>query len=347
MKILVRATNWVGDAVMSIPALEAIRGRWPRADVVILARPWVAELYRGQGYADRVLVLDHAGRHRGLWGRRRLASELRGERFDVAMLLQNAFEAAWIAARARIPVRIGYNRDGRGFLLTRAVDVPRPGELPAHEAYYYLELLRRAGWIERLSAVEHIVLRVDPAQRARAEETLCRAGARGRALRVAVAPGAAYGTAKCWPASRYATLADRLIADFGADVILFGTAGERAEAEKISAAMRRRPVTLVGETPIGDLPGLLAACHLFIGNDSGAMHVAAAVGLPVVAIFGPTNPAGTAPATPRLRLVQQQVSCSPCFLRRCPVDHRCMTRIAVDLVYEAARPWMTRSALSV
>jgi heptosyltransferase-2 len=164
---------------------------------------------------------------------------------------------------------------------------------------------------------------------------------------VAVAPGAAYGTAKCWPASRYAALADRLIADFGADVILFGTAAERAEAEKISAAMRCRPVTLVGETPIGDLPGLLAACHLFIGNDSGAMHLAAAVGLPVVAIFGPTNPAGTAPATPRLRLVQQPVSCSPCFLRRCPVDHRCMTRIAVDAVYEAARPWMTRSALSV
>ena len=344
MKILVRATNWVGDAVMSIPTLEAIRGRWPQAEIAILARPGVAELYRGQGYADRLLVFDHAGRHRGVWGRRRLASELRGERFDVAVLLQNAFEAAWIAWRARIPVRIGYNRDARGFLLTRAVDVPRPEEVPAHEAYYYLELLRRAGWTERLPAVEHIALRVEPAQRERAAEMLHRAGARGGAFRVALGPGATYGSAKCWLPERYAALADRLIADFDADVILFGTVAERVVAERISAAMRRRPVTLVGATSIGDLPALLAVCDLFIGNDSGAMHVAAAVGLPVVGIFGPTDPAGTAPATPRFRLVRQPVSCSPCFLRECPVDHRCMTRIAVDAVYEAARPWLAGSA---
>ncbi len=347
MRILVRATNWVGDAVMSIPALEAIRGRWLRAEIAVLARPWVAEVYRGQGYLDRLLVFDHAGRHRGVWGRRRLAAELRRERFDVAVLLQNAFEAAWIAARARIPVRIGYNRDGRGFLLTRAVDVPRPGELPAHETYYYLELLRRAGWIERLPTVEHIVLRVELSQRERSEEILCRAGARSGAFRVALAPGAAYGSAKCWSADRYAALADRLIADFGADVILFGTAAERVVAGKISAAMRHRALMLVGETSIGDLPALLAACHLFIGNDSGAMHVAAAVGLPVVGIFGPSDAAGTAPVTPRFRLVHQPVSCSPCFLRQCPVDHRCMTRIAVDAVYEAARPWLARSARSV
>jgi len=346
VKILVRATNWVGDAVMSIPALEAIRARWP-AEIAILARPWVAELYRGQGYADRVLVLDHTGRHRGLWGRRRLADELRRERFDVAVLLQNAFEAAWIAARARIPVRIGYNREGRGFLLTRAVDVPRPGEVPAHEAYYYLELLRRAGWIERLPAVEHIAIRVEPSQRERAEEILRRAGARHGAFRAALAPGAAYGAAKCWPTARYAALANRLIADFDADVVLFGSAAESVVAERISAAMQRRPVVLVGESSIGDLPGLLATCQLFIGNDSGAMHVAAAVGLPVVGIFGSTDPAGTAPVTPRFTLVRHLVSCSPCFLRECPVDHRCMTRVEVDAVYEAARPWMARSTRSV
>ncbi len=346
MKILVRATNWVGDAVMSIPALEAIRGRWPQAEIAILARPGVAELYRGQGYADHLLVFEHAGRHRGVWGRRRLAAELRRERFDVAVLLQNAFEAALIAWRARIPVRIGYNRDARGFLLTRAVDVPRPGELPTHEAYYYLELLRRAGWTARLPAVEHIALRVEPAQRERAAEMLRCAGARGGAFRVALGPGATYGSAKCWLPERYAALADRLIADFDADVILFGTAAERVVAERISAAMRRRPVTLVGATSMGDLPALLVVCGLFIGNDSGAMHVAAAVGLPVVGIFGPTDPSGTAPVTPRFRLVRQPVSCSPCFLRQCPVDHRCMTRIAVDAVYEAARPWMAGSARS-
>jgi heptosyltransferase-2 len=343
MKILVRATNWVGDAVMSIPALGAIRGRWPRAEITILGRAWVADLYRGQGYADHLLVFDHAGRHRGLMGRVRLISELRRERFDVALLLQNAFEAAWLASRARIPVRIGYNRDARGFLLTRAVRTPRPGEIPAHESYYYLELLRRAGWIEQLGNLERIELRVDPAAHERAETILLRGGARRGARRVALAPGAAYGSAKCWPPERYAALADRAIADFDADVILFGTVAEREVAQRIAAAMRHRPITLVGETSIGDMPALLAGCHLFIGNDSGAMHVAAAVGLPVVGIFGPTDPAGTAPVTPRFTMVRQAVSCSPCFLRHCPVDHRCMTRIEVDAVYGAARPWLSAS----
>ncbi len=347
MKILVRATNWVGDAIMSIPALQAIRERWPRAEIAVLGRAWVADLYRNQGFADRLVVFDHTGRHSGWWGRRKLAEELRRERFDVALLLQNAFEAAWIAWRAGIPVRIGYNRDGRGFLLTRAVDVPRRGEVPAHESYYYLELLRRAGWIKRLPALEHITVRVDAAARDRAEAALKRAGARDSALRVAFAPGAAYGSAKCWPAERYAALADRLFADFDADVILFGTPAERGMAERIAGAMRRRPCMLVGETSIGELPTLLAACHVFIGNDSGAMHVAAAVGLPVVGVFGPTDPAGTAPVTPRFRLVRQPVSCSPCFLRHCPVDHRCMTRIEVVSVYAAARSWAAGSARGV
>jgi len=346
MKLLVRATNWMGDAVMSIPALEAIRGRWPQAEIAILARPVVAELYAGQGFADRVLVFDHAGRHRGVWGRARLAAELRRERFDIALLLQNAFEAAWLVWRARIPVRIGYNRDARGFLLTRALDVPQPGEIPAHESFYYLELLRRAGWIERLGPRGEIRLRIEADAREQAEDVLRRAGARAGALRIAFAPGASYGSAKCWLPERYAELADRLIAEFDADVILFGTAAERSIVQRIVAAMRHRPVALVGETRAGELPALLAQCRLFIGNDSGAMHVAAAAGLPVVGIFGPTDAAGTAPVTRQFRLVREPVSCSPCFLRHCPVDHRCMRRVEVNAVYEAAREWLPRSERS-
>ncbi len=344
MKILVRATNWVGDAVMSIPALQAIRTRWPQAEIAILGRAWVTDLYRDQGYADRLLVFDHLGRHRGVWGRRRLVAELRRERFDAAVLLQNAFEAAWIAARARIPVRIGYNRDARGFLLTRAVPIPLAGEIPPQESYSYLELLHRAGWLERLPMVEKIELRVSAAAREEAQTTLSRAGARHGAIRVALAAGATYGSAKCWPAERFAELADRLMADFDADVVLFGTSGERGVAERIAGAMRRRPVTLVGQTSIGELPALLAACHLFVGNDSGAMHVAGAVGLPVVGIFGPTDADGTRPMTPRFTLVRERVSCSPCFLRHCPVDHRCMTRISGDAVLAAARAWLAAPA---
>jgi heptosyltransferase-2 len=340
MKILVRANNWVGDAVMAIPALEAIRVRWPDAEVVALARSWVADLYRGQGYVDRLMVYERDGQHRGFWGRERLAAEIRREKFDVAMLFQNAFDAAWLAWRAGVPERIGYARDGRGWMLTRAIAVPREGEIPAHESYYYLELLRRAGWLTQLPTISRIVLHVSQDARQAAERTLLAAGARPGAMRVALAPGAAYGSAKCWLPERYAALADQLISDFGADVILFGAPQEREMAERIAAAMRHRPLNLAGATRIGDLPALLASCGLFIGNDSGAMHAAGAVGLPVVGIFGPTDAEGTRPVTPQFTLVREPVSCSPCFLRHCPVDHRCMTRISVEQVFAVAKGWL-------
>jgi heptosyltransferase-2 len=344
VKILVRATNWVGDAVMSLPALRAIRGRWPQAEIAVLARPWVAELYRNQNWADRLLIFDHRGRHGGIRGRERLARELRGERFDVAVLLQNAFEAAWLAWRTGIPERIGYARDGRGWLLTRAVDVPGAGDVPAHQSYYYLELLRRAGWIDRLPDVESISLPVPEAAMNNAEQKLQAAGSRPGATRIALAPGAAYGSAKCWLPERYAALADRLIDGCDADVIIFGPPQERETAERIARSMRRRAINLAGGTSIGEFPALLRACRLFVGNDSGAMHVAAAVGLPVIGIFGPTDPEATRPATPLFTLVREPVFCSPCLLRHCPLDHRCMKRITVEQVLDAARKRLGASA---
>ena len=344
MKILVRATNWVGDAVMSLPALRAIRARWPEAEIAVLARPWVADLYRDQECADRLLVYDSGGRHGGVFGRERLIRELRAERFDVAVLLQNAFEAAWLAWRARIPERIGYARDRRSWLLTRAVAVPQRDELHRHESYYYLEFLRRVGWIHRLPAVDAIMLRVSDDARRRAEERLVASGARPGVTRIALAPGAAYGSAKCWLPERYAALADSLIGAGDADVIIFGAPQEREMAERIARSMERRAINLAGATSIGELPALLRACRLFVGNDSGAMHVAAAVGLPVVGIFGPTDPEATRPATPLFTLIREPVFCSPCLLRRCPIDHRCMTRISVERVFGAVREQLEHPA---
>jgi len=337
MKILVRATNWVGDAVMSIPALRAIRGRWPNAEIFILARPWVADLYRGQGYADRILIYENQGKHKGFWGRERLARALRLEKFDVAVLFQNAFDAAWIAWRARIPERIGYAWHGRSWLLTQAIAAPAKGGAPAHEGYDYLELLRRAGWLERLPRIDEISIAVFEEDRQKALERLLAAGLRKNSVRIAFASGAAYGSAKCWEPERYAALADRLIAAFDADVILLGAPQESGMAARIAGAMGHRAFNLVGATKIGELPALLSSCRLFIGNDSGAMHVAGAVGIPVIGIFGPTDPEGTRPMTPQFTLIREAVDCSPCFLRKCPIDHRCMTRISVERVFEAAR----------
>jgi heptosyltransferase-2 len=340
MKILVRATNWVGDAIMALPALRAVRAKWPEAELSVLARPYVADIYRGQRVADRLIPYDPRVEHRGWQGRERLARELRAERFDLAILFQNAFDAAWLAWRAGIPRRVGYARDGRSLLLTQAIPVPRPGEIPAHEQFYYLELLRRAGWIGKTRGEEFISLEVSEGQRRQASVFLLEAGARPHSLRLAIGAGASYGSAKCWPPERFSALANRLAADFDGDVILFGTSAEQPVAEAIIAGMKRAPINLTGRTAIAELPGLLSQCHLFAGNDSGAMHVAAAVGVPVVAVFGPTDPHGTAPVTPRCSIVQEKPYCSPCFLRHCPTDHRCMTAIQPEAVAEAAQTWL-------
>lgn len=341
MKILIRATNWVGDAIMALPALRAVRNRFPHADIAILARPYVADIYREQGICNQLVVYDSQTKHAGILGRERLAAELRGQKFDVALLLQNAFDAAWLVWRAGIPERIGYARDGRGFLLTKPIPVPKTGEIPPHEKFYYLELLRRAGWIDSVPDEYVITLNVSELRRRRAEEFLVQSGARRNSLRIAIGAGASYGSAKCWPPSRFAELANRLQSESDADVILFGTASEAAVTRAISSELHRPPIDLTEKTSIADLPALLSHCHLFIGNDSGAMHVAAAVGLPVVAVFGPTDPYGTAPVTPRCTIVQQKPYCSPCFLRHCPTDHRCMRAITPEMVEAAAKPWIS------
>jgi len=332
MRILIRATNWVGDAIMALPALRAVRSKFADARIGIVARPYVADIYREQGVCDELIPYDPKARHRGWRGRETLAAELRAKKFELALLFQNAFDAAWLAWRAGISERIGYARDGRGILLTKSIATPKPGEIPAHEKFYYLELLRRAGFIENLPDDAHIALQVSDAARQRGAAILAGAGVRPNAHRIAVGAGASYGSAKCWPPERFAQTLNTFLRDSETDVILFGTAGEAAVSDAITRDLVRAAINLTGKTAIADLPGLLSQCHVFLGNDSGAMHVAAAVGLPVVAVFGPTDPCGTAPVTPRATIVQQKPYCSPCFLRRCPTDHRCMRAVTPEMV---------------
>jgi heptosyltransferase-2 len=319
-KILVRATNWVGDAVMSLPALRAIRARFPNAEIVVLAKPWVADLYARERFADRVLRFDAAG-----WkDKLRYAWRLRRERFDLAILLQNAFEAALIARIAGIGERIGYDRDGRGWLLTRAVPVPRKSEIPAHERYYYLELLRRAGLIEALPEVDAIRLE----------------GLGGeRRNRVGISPGAAYGTAKQWMPGSFAEVAVGLARALDAGVDVHGTTGERQLCEQVCQTLRAAGVEVrnyAGETTLRQFIELAASCRVFVTNDSGAMHIASAAGTPTVAVFGATDHLGTGPTGELSRVVREPVDCAPCLLRECPIDHRCMTRVTPDRVVAAA-----------
>ena len=328
---------------MALPALRAVRARFPEARIAIVARPYVADIYRGQKICDELISYDPKGAHAGVSGRERLAQELRAQKFDVALLLQNAFDAAWLAWRAAIPERVGYARDGRSLLLTKRIAVPKPREIPPHEQFYYLELVRRAGWISSLPGESFVTLDVSEEHRRQAEETLSSAGARQNVARIAIGAGASYGSAKCWPPDRFADFVNRFRLHTDAEIILFGTTAEQKVSEAIAGGIKGPSISLVGKTVIADLPALLSQCQMFVGNDSGAMHVAAAVGLPVVAIFGPTDPHGTAPITPRCTVVQEKPYCSPCFLRRCPIDHRCMTSVRPEAVEAAARGWL-RSA---
>lgn len=321
---------------MSIPALEAIRKCFPNAEIVILARPWVAGLYEHQPFADRVIPYTAPRGIRGWRAKWAIARQLRGEHFDLAILLQNAFEAAAIVCMAGIPRRIGYDRDGRGFLLTDAIKVPGPGEIPKHERFYYLELLRRAGLIDELPPSQAIRLHRES-----------RAVATG--AMIGLSPGAAYGSAKRWIPERFAEVAVELARETGATAAVFGSADERTLCSQVTEQIAAAGIDVhnyAGETTLAEFIELVAACGVFVTNDSGAMHIASAAGVPTVAVFGATDDIATGPTGDLARIVREPVDCSPCLLRECPIDHRCMTRVTTARVVQAAREVMMRARYS-
>ncbi|HSP67938.1 MAG TPA: lipopolysaccharide heptosyltransferase II [Bryobacteraceae bacterium] len=329
-KLLVRATNWVGDAVMSLPALRALRRRYPQACISILAKPWVADLYRRENVCDELIPYT-AQTLSEKWSAGR---SLRDRGFDASILLQNAFEAAAIACLAGIPQRIGYARDGRGFLLTQAIPVPRPGEIPRHERFYYLELLHRAGILDGLPETTSIRLESAPAARAVGLERFRSLGL-GDVV-VGISPGAAYGTAKRWLPERFAEAASQLANELGASVAIFGSKDEHDLCAAVAASIAAPVHNFAGQTTLAEFIDLAAACRVYLTNDSGAMHIASALGVPTVAVFGATDDQTTGPTGPLARVVREAVECSPCLKRECPIDHRCMTRVSAAQVAASA-----------
>jgi heptosyltransferase II len=330
-RLYVRVPNWLGDAVMSLPAVRAIRQIFSQAHLAVVARPSLADLYSREPAVDRVIPYPAQPYLRGaLTARREFANFLHSFHFDCAILLQNAFDAALVAWLAGVPERIGYRRDGRGPLLTRAIAVPDPGEIPRHERFYYLELLRRAGLMEHFPPSDAIRLEGIQAARESGLRQLAALGVHGSAI--GISPGAAYGNAKRWLPERFAEVAVTLRP---ATVLLFGGAAERALCETVAASIAGAAVdvrNLAGQTTLGEFIDLAAACRLFLTNDSGAMHVASALGVPTVTVFGATDDTTTGPTGPLARVVREHAECSPCLLRECPIDHRCMTRVTAARV---------------
>src|SRR5690242_6170181 len=324
---------------MSLPALRALREAYPRARISILAKPWVADLYRRESFCNE--LIPYTARTLGeKWA---AARALRRRRFEAAILLQNAFEAAAIAYVAGIPERIGYARDGRGFLLTRAIPVPRPGEIPRHERFYYLELLRRAGILDEIPAGDVIRLEGAPAARTAGLNRFRQFGL-GDVV-IGLSPGAAYGTAKRWLPERFAESANRLAGELGAVVAIFGSKEERDLCESVAASITSPAKNFAGETSLAEFIDLAAACRVYLTNDSGAMHIASAPGVPSVAVVGATDDQTTGPTGLHAKVVREAVECSPCLKRECPIDHRCMTRVDASRVAEAALELLERDLL--
>ena len=316
---------------MSIPALQVLRARFPSAHIAILARPWVAGLYGREPFCDELIPYTAPKGWRGWRDKWALVSELRKRRFECAILFQNAFEAAAIVRLARIPLRIGYARDARSWLLTDAIPVPRPGETPKHQQFYYLELLKRAGMISDYPA----------------DSTIRLSGARAAKVSgpvVGVSPGAAYGGAKRWPAERFAEAAVRVAQERGASIAVFGSKVEAPICDAVRESIRSAGVECVsfaGRTDLAEFIDLAAACEIYLTNDSGPMHIASALGVPTVAIFGATDDEATGPTGLYSRVVREPVECSPCLLRECPIDHRCMARVSPTRVADVALELLT------
>jgi heptosyltransferase II len=321
---------------MSLPALHALRERFPSARISIVARPWVASLYEGEPFCDELISYNAPRGRKGLGQKWAAASDLRRRGFDCAILFQNAFEAAALVWLARIPARIGYDRDARGWLLTHSVPVPSSGEVPRHQRFYYLELLKRAGLVEGYSPESPVEISALGAVE-RGRKRLFKQGFTGPVI--GVSPGAAYGGAKRWLPERFAEATVQIARERSSSVAVFGSKEEVAICEVVSQQVKAAGISCAnfgGLTTLREFMECAAACELFLTNDSGPMHIAAALGVPTVAIFGATDDQATGPTGLHTRVVRQQVECSPCLLRECPIDHRCMVRVSADRVAEAA-----------
>ncbi|MDO9565355.1 MAG: lipopolysaccharide heptosyltransferase II [Candidatus Desulfaltia sp.] len=333
-QLLIRSTNWIGDAVMTTPAVRAIRKNFPHAEISILTRPWVAPVFESSPYIDNMLIYDDFGKHKGLSGKLRLARELKQYGFDAAILLQNAFEAALIAFFAGIPCRIGYNTDARSFLLTHSVScTPRIKKM--HQTGYYLDILHGIGLDTDGPGLDLVVAKK---YQKSAAEILEEHGISRADRLVGINPSATFGPAKQWFPERYAALSDKIQEVFGAGILLFGGPGDRELGLRISQKMQHPPVDLCGKTDLGEAIALIKECDLFITNDSGLMHVAAALDVPLIAIFGSTNPVTTGPQSQRSKIVRVPIKCSPCLKPECPEGHlKCMDQIDVEMVFDVAK----------
>jgi heptosyltransferase-2 len=332
-RILVRVPNWVGDAVMSLPVLAGLQRLFPLAGFTVLAAPRVAPLFAAQpGVTEIIRYPSGSGKWQVLW-------EQRG-RFDVALALPNSMESALGLWLVGVPSRVGYNTDARRLFLTEAVS-GREALAGVHTVFYLLGVLKALGGVATFTPP---TLCLEPEEETLGAQLLAEAGLPGPGPWVGLSPGAAFGPAKRWEPARFAALGRELVQEFGARLVLLGADDERPVADEVKDQLQAPVVDLVGRTSLRQALGILSQLDLLVTNDSGLMHAAAALSVPLVALFGSTDPVATGPFTSRATVIHHPQPCSPCFKRTCDTGYSCLTAISVDEVAAAARAWLTEGA---
>jgi len=328
MKIVVRTPNWIGDVILALPAIESLKINFPQAEIWLAAHEWVKDLFVSEGSSLKIIPLGDLNRLKTL---RATAEKLKESGFDIGLLMTNSFASALLFYLAGIPERWGYRRDGRSFLLSKGILWKEPPEV-SHHVHYYLGLLESLGL---QTAAPEIRLSLTAEEKDRARQELIALGVDPKKPLVLLNPGAAYGPAKRWPAAGFAELAAMLQGRKNAEILITGSPAEAALAESITAALPAKPKSLAGKTSLRGLLGIMSQSALLVTNDTGPMHMANALRVPVVAMFGPTDPEITGPFHQPSVVLKKAVPCWPCQYKSCPYDHRCMTKISPEEAYQA------------
>jgi len=342
MKIVVRGTNWIGDAVMQIPALRELRRIFPLSRISLLTRGWAKGIFEDADFIDEILIIEKSeSKIRDVLAQSKILKNLN---FDLAVLFPNSFESALVAKLGVIPKRFGYAKDARAFLLTDAVPIP-VWKNERHEVFYYLNLVAEVE--KRILGTETVTtnnprfnLIISGARKTRAREILSENGVDLTKRIVALGVGSTNSRAKRWQAISYAKLNDKLQNESNANVILVGATDELDISNEVYEKSKKKPIILTGATNLAEAAAILSEVGLFVSNDMGLAHIASAVGTKTLVIFGPTNPKTTRPWN--AEIIYKAVECAPCMLRDCPIDHRCMTRISADEVFEKAKELLRR-----
>lgn len=329
-KILIRMPNWIGDLVMATPILTDVRKAFPKAHITAMCRSPISDLLKEDLDIDELFCFSKANGFDRRSERRDIVEKIRRGNYDLGILLTHSFSSAWWFWRGHVKRRLGYRGNGRSLLLTDSINLPTNVQ-QQHLVTTYKMLLNPLG-LPVSETRPRLFLQDKELEEART--LLKQRGISPQARLVGINPGAAYGSAKCWLPERFRQVTEKLLKHENLQIVFFGDQTTQLLVKEICQGLPPRVINLAGVTTLRQLASLIKLCDVLLTNDSGPMHIAAAVGTPLVALFGSTNEVATGPYKTGI-VIHKHVDCSPCYKRVCPIDFRCMKRIETDEVYEA------------